>query len=207
MLDLIFDAMRNPTTGNIVAIAGVMLAYIAFALPLVFRRRPKTAQTQSRTAKRDPVSFLGILLQGVAFAIVFFGPVKIQTPIVIDQSTAIDALPAVLLAFSALVLFWSAFRALGANWSFVARVLDDHGLITSGPFALVRNPIYLAMFMMLLAADLALGRELRLLVAIPIFFIGTLIRVVREERLLRAQFGEAYDAYAAKVSRLIPGIW
>ena len=196
-----------PSNGNVVALACVLLAYVLFALPLIFRRRPKTPEAPVRTAKRDLVSLLGILLQGVGFAFVFFGPVRIQTPIALDTRTIVEALPAALLAFCSVALFWSAFRALGANWSFVARVLDNHGLITSGPFALVRNPIYLAMLMMLIAAAFALGRAPILSVSIPVFFIGTVIRVVREERLLRAQFGDAYDAYAARVSRLLPGIW
>lgn len=197
--------MDYSSSGNIVAMACVFLSFAAFALPLVLRRRPETSP--SSAAKRDRVSFLGILLQGVSFAVVFFGPVRIPTPIAIDTSTVVEALPAALLAFGSVVIFWSAFRALGANWSLVARVRDDHGLITSGPFAWVRNPIYLAMLLMVIAAALALGRAPRLIVVIPIFYIGTVIRVVREERLLRAQFGETYDAYAKKVSRLIPGIW
>lgn len=200
-------ALFEPTSGNIVAMASVLLAYFAFMVPLVFRRRPKAAPAPAPAAKRDRLSLAGILFQGAGFAVVFFGPVRIPTSIEIDTNTAVEALPAALLAFGAVALFWSAFRALGANWSFVARVLDDHGLITSGPFAWVRNPIYLAMLMMMVAAALALGRAPRLIVAIPIFFIGTVIRVVREERLLRAQFGGTYDAYAKKVSRLIPGIW
>ena len=199
--------MEYDSPGNVVAMVSVLLAYIAFILPFVFRRRPKTPPSPAPAAKRDPVSFIGILFQGVAFAAVFFGAVQIATPVVIDKSIVVEALPASLLALGSVVLFWASFSALGANWSFVARVRDDHGLITSGPFAWVRNPIYLAMLMMMVAAALALGRAPRLIVAIPIFFIGTVIRVVREERLLRAQFGEAYDAYAAKVSRLVPGIW
>lgn len=199
--------MIYPSTGNIVAMACVLIAYVLFAAPFVFRRRPNASETPANTAKRDLVSLIGILLQGVGFAFVFFGSVHIPTPIVIDTRTIVEALPAALLAFGSVALFWSAFRTLGANWSFVARVREDHGLITGGPFAWVRNPIYLAMLMMMVAAALALGRAPMLIVAIPFFFIGTVIRVVREERLLRAQFGAAYDAYAARVSRLLPGIW
>jgi protein-S-isoprenylcysteine O-methyltransferase Ste14 len=186
--------------------ACVLLAYILFALPLLFAR-PKASQAPERTARRDALSLLGIVLQGTGFAFVFFGSIRVPTPLVVDTPTIVEALPAATLAFASVALFWLAFRALGTNWSFVARVLDNHGLITSGPFAMVRNPIYLAMLMMLVAAALALGRAPMLIVAVPLFFIGTVIRVVREERLLRAQFGPAYDAYAARVSRLIPGVW
>jgi len=195
------------SSGNVVALACVMAAYLLFALPVIFRRRAKTAEAPVRAGGRDLVSLLGVALQGLGFFFVFFGRVEIPTPIMLDRPTIVEALPVAALAFGSVALFWSAFRALGTNWSVVARVRDDHGLITRGPFAWVRNPIYLAMLMMLVAAALALGRAPMLIVSVPFFFIGTVIRVVREERLLRAQFGAASDAYAAKVSRLVPGVW
>jgi hypothetical protein len=40
-----------------------------------------------------------------------------------------------------------------------------------------------------------------------VFVVGTLIRTRAEERLLRAQFGAAYEAYAARVPALIPFAW
>lgn len=198
--------MAYPTTGNIVAIASVMVAYILFAIPMLLRRRPSTT-AGAVLAKRDLISIFGILFQGIAFGIVFFGSLRVSAPSEIDAGVVIEAAPAAFLAFGSVLLFWLAFLTLGANWSLVAQTSDDHQLVTRGPYAWVRNPIYLAMLMMLVAAALALGRTPVLVAAIPLFFIGTLIRVLREERLLRSQFGDAYDAYAAKVSRLLPGLW
>lgn len=191
---------------NTLAMLCVLATYVAFFLTLVFLRKPAEREVAAPRA-RDPISFLGIFVQGIAFAIVFFGPVSVR-PLSFDTASVAEAAVPALLALGSLALFARAFSALGANWSFVARVREDHGLITSGPFGLVRNPIYLAMLMMLVAADLALGRVERLIVAIPIFYIGTVIRVLREERLLRAQFTGTYEEYAQRVRfRLIPGIW
>ena len=47
---------------------------------------------------------------------------------------------------------------------------------------------------------------LLLILGVPLYWIGTVLRIVEEEKLLRAQFGEAYDAYAARVKRFLPGI-
>ena len=44
------------------------------------------------------------------------------------------------------------------------------------------------------------------LIGVPLFALGTWIRVAEEERLLRRHFGEAYDAYAARVPRFVPGL-
>jgi protein-S-isoprenylcysteine O-methyltransferase Ste14 len=96
---------------------------------------------------------------------------------------------------------------MGRNWSLVARTRTDHELVTSGVFARLRHPIYLAMGLFLLGLAISLGHERNLLLSLPLFALGTWIRVREEEKLLRAQFGGAYDSYAASVKRFVPGLF
>lgn len=192
------------TSANSLAMIAVVIAWALFFVPFMLKRR--TSDASAGPTKRDSISLAGIALQGVAFAFVYMGIIT-PGPLTFDSAIVEEAVLPAVLAFSGLLLFAWSYLALGSNWSFVARVRSDHGLITGGPFALVRNPIYLAMMLMLIAAALAFGHLQMLLFAVPLFFIGTVIRVLREERLLRAQFGEMYDAYAARTSRLIPGVW
>ncbi len=96
---------------------------------------------------------------------------------------------------------------MGANWSLVARTREDHRLVQTGPFALVRNPIYVALLGMICALAIALGHAVNLVLAIPLYLIGTLMRVSIEERLLREMFGQAFDDYARRVKRFIPLVW
>jgi protein-S-isoprenylcysteine O-methyltransferase Ste14 len=42
---------------------------------------------------------------------------------------------------------------------------------------------------------------------VPLYALGTWMRVAHEERLLRTQFGAAYDEYAARVKRFVPGVF
>ena len=79
--------------------------------------------------------------------------------------------------------------------------------MTGGPFAYVRHPIYVAMFLFTIALAIAFGHGARLLIGLPIFAIGTWMRISREEKLLRDMFGASYDAYAARVKRFVPGIF
>ncbi|MBI1212120.1 MAG: isoprenylcysteine carboxylmethyltransferase family protein [Alphaproteobacteria bacterium] len=192
------------TNGNPLAIIAVFLAWSAFGFR-VFQLRRKSAAVPS-AERSDATSWLGIVLQGVAIGVAFFGPTSLTGSWfgVADLATA--ALPTSL-ALGGFLLFDAAGRELGRNWSLVARVREDHALVTTGPFALTRNPIYLAMLMMTLAAGFALGHLIHLLVAVPLFILATAMRVAREERLLREQFGAVFDDYAARVPRLIPGIW
>ena len=75
----------------------------------------------------------------------------------------------------------------------VARVVDGHELITQGPYGIVRNPIYLGMFGLLLATGLAVSRWQGLLAGMTLFLIGTELRIRSEEKLLREAFGAKFD--------------
>jgi protein-S-isoprenylcysteine O-methyltransferase Ste14 len=80
-------------------------------------------------------------------------------------------------------------------------------LVTRGPYAWVRHPIYTAMLGKLLASNFAFGDWLGLAVAGTLFVIGTSIRIRSEERLLRDAFGPEYEAYARRVPGFIPGVF
>jgi protein-S-isoprenylcysteine O-methyltransferase Ste14 len=111
-----------------------------------------------------------------------------------------------LLVLLTIGLFFAASRAMGRNWSIVARTREDHDLVTWGPFALIRHPIYTALFAWMIAMAIAFGHWRGLILGVPLYWIGTWMRVSKEETLLRAQFGAAYDAYAARVKRFVPGL-
>jgi protein-S-isoprenylcysteine O-methyltransferase Ste14 len=192
------------THGNAIAIGVVLLSWAVFAYRLIQLRRASTA-TPVRE-RSDAASWIGIILQGIAIGLAFTGATRLAQPWFSGGEIARAVLPAAL-ALGGVFLFDAAGRELGRNWSIVARVREDHQLVTSGPFALVRNPIYLAMMLMMIATGLALGHLVHLLIAVPLFILATALRVAREERLLREQFGAAFADYAARVPRLIPWIW
>jgi protein-S-isoprenylcysteine O-methyltransferase len=85
--------------------------------------------------------------------------------------------------------------------------VEGHKLATTGPYRFVRHPIYTGMFGMLVATGLAISHWLALLVAIFIFLAGSVIRVRSEEKLLREAFGSDFDAYARRVSTILPGLY
>jgi protein-S-isoprenylcysteine O-methyltransferase Ste14 len=98
----------------------------------------------------------------------------------------------------------AAVGALGKQWSYAARLVEGHALITEGPYSLVRHPIYAGLFGMMLATALVMTYWLVLPVAIIVFLIGANIRIRSEEKLLRDEFGAAYETYARSVPALIP---
>ncbi len=58
----------------------------------------------------------------------------------------------------------------------------------------------------MIAMAIADGHARNLILAGPIYALATWMRVHHEELVLRAEFGAAYDAYAARVKRIIPGL-
>ena len=60
---------------------------------------------------------------------------------------------------------------------------------------------------MLIASGLAMEHWIALLIALPLFMIGLVIRVRIEEKLLRAAFGAEFEEYARRVPAVIPGIY
>jgi protein-S-isoprenylcysteine O-methyltransferase Ste14 len=79
-------------------------------------------------------------------------------------------------------------------------------VISTGPYAIVRHPLYAGAIVMLAGVPLALGSWWSLIALIPMF--GVLVaRLIAEERFLRAQLW-GYTAYTSKVKyRLVPRLW
>jgi len=97
-------------------------------------------------------------------------------------------------------------RYLGRNWSRAVTIKKDHELITSGPYSLVRHPIYTGLLVGLFGCALAVG-EWRGLVAVGLVFIALLSKLRLEEQWLRVQFGESYENYSGQVRALVPYIF
>jgi protein-S-isoprenylcysteine O-methyltransferase Ste14 len=94
-------------------------------------------------------------------------------------------------------------RHLGRNWSQAVTVKEGHELITSGPYALVRHPIYTGLLLAFIGSAMAQG-EWRGLLAVALVF-GALWRKLRlEEKWMREHFGESYEAYSRRVAALVP---
>ena len=198
-MDALFGGLPVGWPGLVVLAAGGLLFFVA-----VMRIR-FAARGAGSEAGRSPVSLVGIMLQMLGFAGTGFGLIRVALPAASAVSIAEAILVAALMA-GAVSLFHSAAVEMGRNWSLVARTRKDHELVTSGAFARIRNPIYSAMALFLLAFAVAFGHERNLIWGVPLFAAGTWVRVREEEKLLRKSFGPAYDAYAARVKRFIPGL-
>jgi protein-S-isoprenylcysteine O-methyltransferase Ste14 len=183
----------------------VMVCWFAFVGIFLLRKKPPSPPDQ----KREPGSLFGVALQGVSYGIVWGVHRKAFTPIISGSQPITIATGglAIAAAISSVWLITMAVKTLGKEWSLTARVVEGHELATSGPYAHVRHPIYTGMLGMLVATGLAISHWAALLSALVIFFVGTIIRIRSEEKLLREAFGEQFENYAQRVPAIVPGLY
>jgi protein-S-isoprenylcysteine O-methyltransferase Ste14 len=94
-------------------------------------------------------------------------------------------------------------RHLGRNWSRSVTIKEDHELITSGPYALVRHPIYTGILTGFLGTGIALS-QVRGVIGFVLIFLVLWAKLRTEEEWMRSQFGETYATYAHRTAALVP---
>lgn len=97
---------------------------------------------------------------------------------------------------------WARYE-LGRNWG--SHPKEDHLLVTSGPYACVRHPIYAGAMLALFGSAMTGS-----IVAVVLFMISIIFcrrRVDKEERIMLSLFPSQYPAYQARIKRLIPFVW
>ena len=101
-----------------------------------------------------------------------------------------------------LVALWAR-TTLGKNWSGNVVLKEDHELITSGPYAYVRHPIYSGILLFVLGFVVYYG-HIGGFVFFIMFIAGAWYKAHQEENLMTSHFGEKYIEYKKRVKGLIP---
>jgi protein-S-isoprenylcysteine O-methyltransferase Ste14 len=102
------------------------------------------------------------------------------------------------------VAVWAR-RHLGKNWGMPMAQKRSPELITTGPYAYIRHPIYTGILLMALASFLIVNMYwLIVLIVAAVFFIYS---AVAEEKLMTKQFPKIYPSYKAKTKMLIPFVF
>jgi protein-S-isoprenylcysteine O-methyltransferase Ste14 len=117
-----------------------------------------------------------------------------------DIGFAADAI----VALGLLITLWARFT-LGTNWSGSVTFKENHELITSGPYAFVRHPIYTGLLTMLLGTVIITGHAF----GFAVLALGTVmlwLKSLDEERMMTKHFPDAYPPYKRRVAALIPFI-
>ncbi|HEV7730567.1 MAG TPA: isoprenylcysteine carboxylmethyltransferase family protein [Candidatus Binatia bacterium] len=109
------------------------------------------------------------------------------------------------LAAAGVALHLHARRVLGRWWSAPITVRADQVVVTDGPYARVRHPLYLAILLLTAGTVLAHPSVATLCLATGLT-LGVVLKIPMEERALRTTLGERYARYAARVPALVPRV-
>jgi protein-S-isoprenylcysteine O-methyltransferase Ste14 len=111
----------------------------------------------------------------------------------------------VLFAAGGALRIWRVF-VLGRRFSGLVAIQSGHTLVTTGIYSVIRNPSYLGLLIISLGWALAFRSTIGVLLAAA-NLVPLVARIHAEEALLLSHFGEEYDAYRRRTSRLIPGLY
>ncbi|MDE3195344.1 MAG: isoprenylcysteine carboxylmethyltransferase family protein [Acidobacteriota bacterium] len=142
----------------------------------------------------------GILLEAAGFCIVFTHGPRVWSAEWPLWRLAIAAVSAA----AGIALSWTAVRNLGRQWRIDAGLNADHELVRTGPYRMVRHPIYASMLAMLLAGVAAAGTLPGWPMGLAFYLAGTEIRIRVEDGLLRSRFGAEFEAWRLSVPAYIP---
>jgi protein-S-isoprenylcysteine O-methyltransferase Ste14 len=160
----------------------------------------KSTQRIEPLASRVLRSVIGLI--GVILLVVPSIPLPLLYRQLWHVSLAIFWLGAAITVAGLLFSVWAR-GYLGTNWSSAVTIKQNHELITTGPYALVRHPIYTGILTGFLgmAIDIAQPRGF---IVVALFFVIFWLKLRREEQWMRSQFGDTYTAYARHTAALVP---
>jgi protein-S-isoprenylcysteine O-methyltransferase Ste14 len=103
-----------------------------------------------------------------------------------------------------LAFTWAARLHLGPLWSSTSAPTEDHRIVDTGPYGIVRHPVYAGLLLAVVATAIERGR-VEAVAAALVLIAAISLRAKLEERLLRRDLGdETYAAYRRRVPMLIP---
>jgi protein-S-isoprenylcysteine O-methyltransferase Ste14 len=179
-----------------------ILSLLALAGPMLLRPSRPHGELATRAGKAGP-GRVPVVANFSAIGLFF-----LSLPISARSSAAAMALPLALsgclLALAGAAVILRSRAELGSAWSFVPRAHQSTGLITTGPYRLVRHPIYLGLVLLAMGEALAFGSWPACFIVLSGVVPTFVWRARAEEKLLIGIFGERYEIYRQRTRMFIP---
>jgi protein-S-isoprenylcysteine O-methyltransferase Ste14 len=172
------------------------VSWVAWAWPFLFRA--------PHNQKRPSITAIGPTRLGLLFEV---GAIAMALNIRLPADSppgAARVFPAAILGSVAVALAWKSVAHLGKQFRVHAGLYEDHELVRTGPYAIVRHPIYTSLLAMLLCSLLVMTPWPWAIPAVALFVLGTEIRVHTEDKLLASRFGEEFRRYRKSVPAYLP---
>jgi protein-S-isoprenylcysteine O-methyltransferase Ste14 len=191
------------TVGKIVWVLAIVAWYV---IRYPFERRAKRVRVVSGSRSLSDTVGLASGLFGLAILPGFY--VATGVPETADYPARAWAVALGAIIFSlALWVFRRSHKELGRNWSITLEIREQHKLVCTGPYALIRHPMYTSFLLMGLGQAFLLSNWVAGLAGLIGFAVLFFLRVNKEERMMLENFGPQYRAYMERTWRLMPYLY
>jgi len=163
----------------------------------------RSASTLQRL--RDGAMAIAAILLGGQAVMAAGWPASIRVLPMDTTLLAILRIAGVVVMFGGLLVLIVAQLELGASWRIGIDETASPGLVISGLYRFCRNPIFLALLLVVAGYTLLLPTVLSLILLVG-FYIGVRQQIAAEESWLLRTYGEPYRDYARRIGRLVPGV-
>jgi protein-S-isoprenylcysteine O-methyltransferase Ste14 len=195
--------MELSSVGEIVWVLGVVAWYV---IRYPFERRAKRSRVVSDRRSPSDIAGLAAALLGLAIVPGFYIATGIPETADYPASAWAVALGSVIFA-TALWIFRRSHKELGRNWSITLEIRERHKLVCTGPYAVIRHPMYTSFMLMGLGQAFLLSNWVAGAAGLIGFAVLFFLRVDKEERMMMENFGPEYGAYMERTKRIIPYLY
>jgi protein-S-isoprenylcysteine O-methyltransferase Ste14 len=183
-------------------VSGVIVCiWLVFELYWLLHARgnKKTVYSQSRGSR--------LLYLVLMFAVVLVVTSIPQLRIPLLPTNIATQVAGIILCAAGVVLAIQARRTLGANWSGIVTLKEDHTLVRRGPYRFVRHPIYSGILLAAAGSFLALLPTVQAVICLLFLLFNYRRKSLLEERILSQNFPDEYPQYCREVKALVPFIY
>ncbi len=195
--------MELSSVGEIVWVLGVVAWYV---IRYPFERRAKRSRVVSDRRSPSDIAGLAAALLGLAIVPGFYIATGIPETADYPASAWAVALGSIVFA-TALWVFRRSHKELGRNWSITLEIRERHKLVCTGPYAVIRHPMYTSFMLMGLGQAFLLSNWVAGAAGLIGFAVLFFLRVDKEERMMMENFGPEYRAYMERTKRIIPYLY
>jgi protein-S-isoprenylcysteine O-methyltransferase Ste14 len=153
--------------------------------------------------KPDRKADVAVWIVSIGWVVLLFP--RFNGPQLLPRIMFIRIIGSVLTIIGLAFALWARFH-LGSNWDSLISLKLDHKLVRTGPYAIVRHPIYSGFMIALVGSFLNFG-HFRSSIAAAMVILAWVYKAGLEETFMRDHFGVEYDQYCHDVKRLIPKVW
>jgi protein-S-isoprenylcysteine O-methyltransferase Ste14 len=191
----------DPLIAKIIYVVGYWISNFVIRAPYI-KAHQRIPIRANRKTRADTSLFLAVSLGGFLIPLVyvftpFFGFADYFIP-----------LPVGLAGVAILLLgnwvFWKSHKDLGTNWSPTLDIREHHTLVTHGIYQRIRHPMYLSIWLLMIAQAMILPNYIAGFSGLLPFALLYFVRVSREEHMMLEEFGKPYEDYMLHTGRILP---